>query len=84
MTASGIIPPPGDRLTTYADFTDSYGANIIIRDSATTAREPCVWVFISDGAVEDNDGTAHLTLEQARVARDALGEFITRQEANRG
>jgi hypothetical protein len=84
MTASGIIPPPGDRQVTYADFTDSYGANVIIRDSATTAREPCVWLFVSDGAVEANDGTAHLTVAQARVARDALGAFIARQEAGRG
>jgi hypothetical protein len=83
MTASGIIPPPGDRLVTYADFTDSYGANVIIRESSA-ADEPCVWVFVSNGVVQGNDGTAHLTVEQARVARDALTAFITRQEAPGG
>ena len=71
----------------YDEFTDSYGATIRVQESSA-APAPHVWVFVDGGGTEapvgfpglpegrKNDGSAHLTVEQARRLRDALDAFI--------
>jgi len=84
--------PEPDRSTTHRgfinfdQFTDSYGASVIVRESS--AVNPHVWVFIEGGSTvaapgtpgipegRSNDGSAHLTVEQATQLRDALDAFI--------
>jgi hypothetical protein len=67
--------------TTYDDFTDSYGARVVVRQSSA-ASAPHVWLFIDGGdtgktgGIRENDGSAHLTVEQATRVRDALDAFI--------
>jgi hypothetical protein len=65
----------------YADFQDSYGASIIVRESSA-AMGPHVWVFANGGGIVQsggtNEGSAHLNVEQAKILRDALTEFIER------
>jgi hypothetical protein len=64
---------------TYDEFRDSYGAEVTVRQSSA-ASGPHVWLFITGGAMvspdHPNDGSAHLTVEQAKRVRDALDAFI--------
>ena len=74
--------------TTFLEITDSYGASVIVRESSA-ALAPHVWLFLSGGKTQAppgtpglpagylNDGSAHLSLEQATRVRDALTAFIT-------
>ena len=57
--------------TIYDQFTDRYGKQVTITESSL-ATESCVWIHSSGGA-------PHLTVEQARRVRDALGAFIAEQ-----
>lgn len=59
----------------FAEFTDSYGAKILVRQSSNASMD-AVWVFIDGGEITDNKGSAHLTVEQAIELRDALTDFI--------
>lgn len=63
----------------YADFTDRYDAHVWLVESSF-APEPCVWIFVTDGATEGNDGAAHLTMPMAIVVRDALDAWIEQQQ----
>lgn len=60
---------------TYADFKDSYGASVVIRESSS-AEQDAVWLFVRGGGVENNDGAAHLTTKQASVVITALQEWL--------
>lgn len=59
----------------YAEINDTYGARVRVQDSSAATRT-CVWIFVEGGAVDGNNGSAHLTQRQAIVVRDALTEFI--------
>jgi hypothetical protein len=58
----------------YDDFTDRYGHRIRVQRSSL-ATEAAVWIF-----TDDEQGSAHLTVEMAVRVRDALDKFITEQE----
>lgn len=62
----------------YAEFDDSYGSDVRVQESSS-AGEPHVWIFCHNqryGQGEQKDFTPHLTVEQAKIVRDALDEFI--------
>jgi hypothetical protein len=66
---------------TYDEFKDDYGADVMIRESSAAQvegedRGPWVWFFVRGGAVDDNEGSAHLGPDQARRARDALSVWL--------
>ena len=85
------ITPRG--FANYDEFTDSYGAKVTVRESSA-ALEPHVWLFIEGGGTackpgtpgipegRTNDGSAHLTVEQAACVRDALSAFIDEHGPN--
>lgn len=56
----------------YDEFTDMYGGQVRVQQSSL-ASEPAVWIF---GKNSDLGSAAHLTVEQARRVRDALGAFL--------
>ncbi len=60
---------------TYDSIIDSYGAKVRVKESSS-AECPKVWIFIEGGATENNDGAAHLNVEQAKLIRDALSKWI--------
>lgn len=60
---------------TYDEFKDSYRADVKVVESSA-ASGPHVWVFVKGGSVHDNEGSAHLSLDQAVRLRDALTAFI--------
>lgn len=64
---------------TYAHFQDTYGAEIIVRESSS-AMESKVWIFTDGGGVTNNKGSVHLNLEQAKTIVAALQEWIDREE----
>lgn len=59
----------------YAQFDDTYGAQVRVKESSS-ANGPHVWIFVGGGRLSNNDGSAHLTIEQAVLVRDALDRFI--------
>ncbi len=61
--------------TDYADFKDSYGAHVRVRESSA-ASEPKVWIFVDNRPVTDTNGAIHLTVEQARVLIAGLQEWL--------
>jgi hypothetical protein len=58
----------------YADFRDSYGAHVRVRESSAAA-EPKVWIFV-DKIDIGNKGAIHLTVDQAKVLVAALKEWL--------
>lgn len=78
----------------YANFKSTYGHEVTVRESSA-AMAPHVWVF-GEGEVHLRDdprpfpgipfGIAnasmglHLTVEQAKILRDGLDDFIERVE----
>lgn len=65
--------------TQFTELTDTYGATVRVKESSS-AEASKVWIFVQGGAVNGNNGAAHLDLEQARQVRDALDEWIRDQE----
>lgn len=67
----------------YADLKDYYGAEVTVIESSMAVFEgtdgPWVWIF-SEGGRTNNDGAAHLSVEQAKVVRDALNVFIVEND----
>ena len=61
-------------VTDYADFKDSYGAHVRVRESSAVS-EPKLWIFV-DKPPGDNHGAIHLTVDQARVLIAALQEWL--------
>ena len=61
-------------VTDYADFKDSYGAHVRVRESSATG--PKLWIFVDNRPVTDTNGAIHLTVEQARVLIAALQEWL--------
>lgn len=59
----------------YDELTDSYGAQIRIAESSAASGPHC-WLWTEGGSVKGNNGSAHLSLEQAIQVRDALTAFI--------
>jgi hypothetical protein len=59
----------------YDELTDSYGANCRVVESSAAAG-PHVWIFVEDGAVKGNNGSAHLDVQQATRVRDALTAWL--------
>lgn len=59
----------------YADFIDSYGAKVRVSQSSA-ASDDYIWIFIDGGTVNENEGSSHLNVEQARVIRDALSDWL--------
>jgi hypothetical protein len=57
----------------YAEFTDTYGSSVRVQESSA-ASEPKVWIFCDKRG--DEPASPHLSVEQARLVRDALNEFI--------
>jgi hypothetical protein len=65
---SGATWPARDSFRIYAEFVDTYGAKVDVRESSL-ATERRVWIHAGDGA-------AHLNVEQAKAVRDALDEWL--------
>ena len=63
----------------YCDFKDTYENSVRVQESSADPLDK-VWVFIQHGPRVDRDGAAHLDLEQARILRAALEEWIKDQE----
>lgn len=61
---------------TYDEFPDSYGAEIVVRESSL-ATEDCLWVFTEGGGVRGNNGSCHLNAAQAVRLRNALDTWLT-------
>jgi hypothetical protein len=55
----------------YAELVDRYGSTVTVRESSN-AMTDCVWIFCKN----DVHPGMHLTVDQARIVRDALTEFI--------
>lgn len=79
---SGPERPVTERgFSIYADFTDRYGHRVRVQQSSL-ATEDCAWIFCNRGErdPEGYEPSPHLTVEQARLVRDALSEFIAEFE----
>ncbi|MCT9932427.1 hypothetical protein N5079_19690 [Planotetraspora sp. A-T 1434] len=63
--------PRGFRI--YAEVTDRYGSRVSVQESSL-ATEDCVWIFAKND--RDENPSPHLTVDNARVIRDALAEFL--------
>jgi hypothetical protein len=76
-----MLEPTERGFERYAEITDSYGASVSVQESSA-ATGPHVWVFINGGELSRgtgvNDGSSHLTTQQAKELRDALTEFLDR------
>lgn len=59
----------------FAEFTDSYGAEVIVRQSSN-AEMDAVWVFVDGGGITGNDGAMHLSVDEATQLRDALSDYL--------
>jgi hypothetical protein len=76
----------------FEDFAtvpaDRYGNKVVVRESSL-ASEACVWIFCNPGkswqermdsdkarGVEVTQPSPHLTVEQAKLVRNALNRFI--------
>ena len=59
----------------YEDLTDSYGARVSVKESSNASGHH-VWIFVEGGGVDNNNGSAHLDINQAKSIRDALSKFI--------
>lgn len=57
----------------YAEFSDSYGSTITVRESSSAERH-CVWVFCRKPTGEEF--APHLNKKQARMLIKALEKFI--------
>ena len=73
--SKGAIARTGRGFPIYADFEDTYKAQVRVIESSSAERN-CVWVFIDDGEIKDNDGAAHLTRKQAKKLRNALNAWL--------
>lgn len=49
----------------YAELEDSYGASVKVLESSSASGPHC-WIMCYGGGIRNNDGSAHLTPEQAR------------------
>ncbi|MER7361911.1 hypothetical protein [Nonomuraea wenchangensis] len=59
----------------YADdIIDSKGSKVSVVQSSS-AEDDCVWIFCKNESWANPD--PHLNVEQARIVRDALSEFIS-------
>lgn len=67
----------------YAEFVDTYGATVTVRESSAAFVDR-VWVFIKKDDVDPtdalNDGAAHLSRSQAVELVRALQEWIDQAE----
>lgn len=66
----------------FAVFNDRYNNGVRIQESSL-AEEPCVWIFCDAGPTHDAKivpPSPHLTLDQARIVRDALDAFLKKNE----
>lgn len=62
----------------YCEFHDDYDGSVRVVESSRAVGD-FVWVFTGGNEgkqVEKNDGSAHLSYEQAVTLRDALTEWI--------
>jgi hypothetical protein len=67
--------------TCFDSLTDDYGAKVdVIESSAAQVegdeRGPWLWIMVKGGSIKDNNGSAHLSPDQARRVRDALGVWL--------
>lgn len=66
--------------------SDRYGAKIAVQESSIVG-EGCCWVFTYDTEETKRRGIKdlqpHLTMEQAKIIRDALSDFIELEEWRR-
>lgn len=65
----------------YAEFVDTYGATVTIRQSSAATADR-VWLFIKKDATDGdrNDGAAHMNKQQAIAVVQALTEWIATAE----
>lgn len=66
----------------YMEFTDTYDAQVTVRESSRAMIEgenegPWVWVFVKGGQLSTNDGAAHLNPKQARQLVIGLQDFLS-------
>lgn len=80
MTEPTERPPGGEPVeytargfAVWARFTDLYGGEFTVQRSSL-AREPAVWVGLSI------ERRGHLSVDQARIVRDALTAFLADAE----
>lgn len=62
----------------YADFVDTYGINVRVRESSS-AEGPHLWVFTKSTdrpGTPESDGVTHLNVEQAKLLRDAIDYWL--------
>ena len=73
MTApTHLVPVLSDRGFQHLPAVqDTYSGKIRVYE-ASTAFSPHIWLDIAGGALDDNAGTAHLTIDQARQIADQL------------
>ncbi len=58
----------------YSEGKDSYGAEVDIQMSSAVNKR--CWIKIKGGALDNNDGTAHITEGHAKRIIKALEKFI--------
>ena len=58
----------------YSQFKDTYNANITVQMSSSVLKR--CWIFIQDGEIEKNSGSAHLSEAQAKRIIEGLKKFI--------
>jgi hypothetical protein len=63
----------------FANFDDTYGAGVRVTESSAEPLDK-VWVFIEGGAVNHNNGSAHLNVKQAEKLATALLSWVATQE----
>lgn len=61
----------------FANFVDSHGSNVVVRESSEVGPEPHVWVFCQR---EAQGRAPHLTKQQALKLVQALTNFAYRNE----
>lgn len=61
----------------YLELVDTYGSTVRVQQSSAAFVARC-WLFVDGpkGNPGFGDGSAHLSVEQARRVRDALSVFI--------
>ena len=66
----------------FCHITDDYGAEVVVKESSADPLDRA-WIFIEGGALNKNDGSAHITVRHAEQIRDALDAWIKTQRGGR-
>ena len=68
----------------FCRLVDDYGAEVVVKESSADPLDRA-WIFIEGGALgrsDGNNGSAHITVRNAKQIRDALDAWIEMQRSD--